>query len=149
MAEVHKGLFYAMETIREMVTNFCNEHSTDWLKLNEEYKKDHGFSRGADYLTMRSFVGTDMLIDFAYLARDVELGGPFTNEYWIRSQGTQCIRNDKDREVNRCFGDIVAKIVVVYDGNEFTDIHWIEDEDCLLKNKFLDEGKLYYNRVNY
>ena len=128
-----------------MVSNFLNDfsHQRQWDKVNEEYKKAHGFSKGQESLSLQSYVGSDLLIDFIYLARDVEEGKPFTNEYWIRSMGTQCISDEKDKEANRVFSDILAKISVTYDGSEFTDIHWFEDEDCLIKNKFVEENKLY------
>lgn len=142
---MEKGLYYATKVIRTAVDNFLNEyaHERQWDKINEEYKKEHGFSLGRESLSLQSFIGSDMLIDFIYLARDVENGLPFTNEYWIRSMGTQCIRNDKDREDNRVFSDILAKLSVTFDGKEFTDIHWIQDEDCLIDNTFIKENKLY------
>lgn len=132
-----KGIAYALGKLRDMASEFCHEHSDDWIKLNNAYKEEHGFNRGNETLTLCSFMGSDLLIDFVYLARDAEAGLPFTNEYWLRSQGTQCIRTDADRFANKVFNDIVAKIKVVYDGNEFTDIHWFEDEDCLIKNRLI------------
>lgn len=147
--ETKKGLFYALETIREMVDEFCSVHYDDWEKINEAYKAEHGFNKGAEHLSIRSYIGSDLLIDFSYLARDVELGGPFTNEYWIRSQGTQCIRNERDREANKLWSDVLAKISVTYDGNEFTDIHWVEDDDCLIKNRFVAKDVLYSHRISF
>lgn len=147
--ETKKGLFYALETIREMVNEFCGEHSYEWDKINEAYKAEHGFNKGAEHLSIRSYIGSDLLIDFSFLARDVELGEPFVNEYWIRSQGTQCIRSQKDREANSLWSDVLAKIRVEYDGNEFTDISWFEDDDCLIKNKFINKGVLYAHRISF
>lgn len=138
-----KGLYYATKTIRAMVDNFINVHEHQWRKINEEYKKEHGFSKGKESLSLQSYIGSDLLIDFIYLAKQVEEGVPFTNEYWIRSMGTQCIRNDKDREDNRVFSDILGKMSVTFDGTEFTDIHWIQDSDCLVNNELLKENKLY------
>jgi len=140
---MEKGLYYATKTIRAMVDNFLNIHEHQWRKINEEYKKEHGFSKGKESLSLQSYIGSDLLIDFIYLAKQVEEGAPFTNEYWIRSMGTQCIRNDKDREDNRVFSDILGKMSVTFDGTEFTDIHWIQDGDCLVNNELLKENKLY------
>ena len=140
-----KGLHYAMMTIRRMVDSFLTDygHQRQWDAINEEYKNEHGFHKGSETLILQSYIGSDLLIDFVFLAKDVEEGKPFTNEYWIRSMGTQCVRTEEDKENNRVFTDILAKISVTYDGNEFTDIHWFQDEDCLIDNKFVKENKPY------
>ena len=122
-----------MCTIRDMVSDFCCQHSLDWSEVR---KKDEYKYLGTDGLCLQSYIGTDLMIDLIYLVRDVE-EGPFTEEIWIRSMGTVCVRNEKDAETARCWRDIVAKISITYDGKEFTDIHWVEDKDCLVKNKFL------------
>ena len=64
-----KGLHYAMKTIRAMVDNFINDfgHQRQWEKLNEEYKESHGFHKGPQSLSLQSYIGSDLLIDFIYL----------------------------------------------------------------------------------
>jgi hypothetical protein len=80
----------------------------------------------------------DLLIDICFLASDAEKGIPFTREYWIRSHGTQCIKNEQDAETTRAvFGDILAKIKVEFDGMDFVEPTWFEDEDCKIPNKLL------------
>ena len=140
-------LSYTLLTIRAMVSEFISEfsHQKQWEKLNEEYKEKHGFYKGPQSLSLQSYIGSDLLIDFIYLARDVENGEPFTNEYWIRSQGTQCCRDENDKYACRAFKDILGKISVTFNGNVFTDIRWVEDEDCLIKNRFVKENVLYFN----
>ena len=82
------------------------------------------------------------LIDFAFLALEAEKKEPFVREYWIRSQGTQCIKNESDVEANRnVWSDIVAKILVEFDGKEFTKVAWFQDEDCKLKNSFIKDDE--------
>ena len=66
----------------------------------------------------------------------------FFHEYWIRSQGTQCIKNENDVEVNRrVWKDIVAKILVEFDGEEFTKVAWFQDKDCKLENYFIKDNE--------
>ena len=36
------------------------------------------------------------------------------------------------------WSDIVAKILVVFDGKEFTKVAWFQDDDCKLKNSFIN-----------
>ena len=141
----HKGIFYAQMMLRAMINDFLNEfsHQRQWEKINTEYKEAHGISKGSESLSMQSYIGSDLLIDFIYLAQDAEAGEPFINEYWIRSMGTQCCRTESAKEAVRgAFRDILAKISVTLDGKEFTDIHWIEDEECLIKNNFVEEKVL-------
>ena len=127
-------LSYTLEKIREMVYNFIGHHFDDW----EKFKEEHPYT-GTDHLSLQSFIGTDMLIDFIFLARQAEMGKPFVNEYWIRSQGTHCVRNEDDANaVRNAFGDIIAKIRVQFDGKEFLEPEWIQDDDCRLKNRFID-----------
>ncbi len=132
-------------TLREMVDSFVAEHNLAWDRYREKVEKEKGYSKGVN-LSMQSYLGSDLLIDFAYLALEYDKGIPFEREYWIRSQGVQCIKNPKDeseKQMHRVFGDIVAKIKVVFDGNEFADPMWIQDDDCLIENKFIKENKLY------
>ena len=137
--------------IRRMVDEFNREHQIQWDKIREEYKEKsrqeylkiypdssfEGHTLGRP-LSLQSYTGSDLLIDFAFLALEVEKKEPFIREYWIRSQGTQCIKNEKDVKANRSvWSDIVAKILVVFDGKEFTKVAWFQDEDCKLKNSFI------------
>ena len=142
-----------MHKIRLMVDEFIREHQWEWEKVREAYKQKtkeeyqkfyksdfEGFSLGRS-LSFQSHVGTDLLIDFVFLALESEKKQPFVREYWIRSHGTQCIKNDEDARINRdIFHDILGKIRVKFDGEEFTDVSWFEDEDCLLINKFIKNG---------
>ena len=140
-----------LHTIRRMVDEFIREHQIKWDKEREEYKEKsrqeylkiypdssfEGFPLGRP-LSLQSYIGSDLLIDFTFLALEVEKKEPFIREYWIRSQGTQCIRNEKDvKENRRVWSDIVAKILVEFDGKEFTKVAWFQDEDCKLKNSFI------------
>ena len=135
-------------TIRRMVDEFIREHQLKWDRIREEYKEKsrqeylkfhpessfEGHTLGRS-LSLQSYIGSDLLFDFTFLALKVEKKEPFIHEYWIRSQGTQCIKNENDVEANRSvWSDIVAKILVEFDGEEFTKVAWFQDEDCKLKN---------------
>ena len=142
-------------TIRRMVDEFNREHQLKWDKIREEYKEKsrqeylkiypdssfEGHTLGRP-LSLQSYIGSDLLIDFAFLALDAEKKEPFVREYWIRSQGTQCIKNESDVEANRgVWSDIVAKILVEFDGKEFTRVAWFQDEDCKLRNSFIKDNE--------
>lgn len=129
--------------LQEMVDSFVGVNHDAWEKVREAYKKEHGFPIGVS-LSMQSYVGSDLLIDFAYLAKATEDSVPFKREYWIRSQGVQCIKNEEDKDINRnVWGDILGKIRLEYDGTHFNGIEWFEDEDCKIKNLLIDKGLLY------
>lgn len=140
MVEIGKALI----TMRNMVDSFICVHQYAWDKFQDKYKKEHiGIGCGRDTLSMQSFVGSDLTIDLAYLANDIETRGDFTNEYWIRSQGIQCIRNEKDRENNeRVWSDIAGKFKVIRKGDDIT-FEWMQDDKCRVENQFLKDGKLY------
>ena len=138
-------------TIHGMVDEFIREHQLKWDRIREEYKEKsrqeylkiypdssfEGHTLGRP-LSLQSYIGSDLLIDFTFLALDAEKKEPFVREYWIRSQGVQCIKNKSDVEANRnVWSDIVAKILVEFDGKEFTKVAWFQDEDCKLKNSFI------------
>lgn len=142
-------------TIRRMVDEFIREHQLKWEKIREEYKEKsrqeylkiypdssfEGHTLGRP-LSLQSYIGSDLLIDFAFLALEAEKKEPFIREYWIRSQGTQCIKSESDVEANRnVWSDIVAKILVEFDGKEFTKVAWFQDEDCKLKNSFIKDDE--------
>ena len=142
-------------TIRRMVDEFNREHQLKWDKIREEYKEKsrqeylkiypdssfEGHTLGRP-LSLQSYIGSDLLIDFAFLALDAEKKGPFVREYWIRSQGTQCIKSESDVEANRnVWSDIVAKILVEFDGKEFTKVAWFQDKDCKLENSFIKDDE--------
>ena len=142
-------------TIRRMVDEFIREHQLKWGKIREEYKEKsrqeylkiypnssfEGHTLGRP-LSLQSYIGSDLLIDFTFLALEAEKKEPFIREYWIRSQGTQCIKSESDVEANRnVWSDIVAKILVEFDGKEFTKVAWFQDEDCKLKNSFIKDDE--------
>ena len=142
-------------TIRRMVDEFNREHQIQWDKIREEYKEKsrqeylkiypdssfEGHTLGRP-LSLQSYIGSDLLIDFAFLALEVEKKEPFIREYWIRSQGTQCIKSESDVEANRnVWSDIVAKILVEFDGKEFTKVAWFQDKDCKLENSFIKDNE--------
>lgn len=141
-----------LHRINRMVSEFISEHQIKWERVRDEYKEKsrqeylkiypdssfEGHTLGS-HLSLQSYIGSDLLIDFTFLALEVEKKEPFIREYWIRSQGTQCIKNEKDVKANRSvWSDIVAKILVVFDGKEFTKVAWFQDEDCKLKNSFIN-----------
>ena len=129
-------------TMRNMVDSFVSRHQNAWDKIREEYFKEHGFHKGV-YLSMQSYLGSDLTIDMAYLAKDIEERESFVNEYWIRSQGMQCIRNDEDRDANsKVWGDVLGKFRVIKEGDDIR-FEWFEDEQCLIKNTLIRDGKLY------
>ena len=138
--EFPMGLSDALKTIRAMVNNFVNHHDIEW----EKYKEEHAYG-GELFISFQSYIGTDLLIDIIYLVEQWEKGEPFTQEYWIRSQGTHCVKNAEEAEaVRKAFGsDILAKIKVCFDGEKFTNIEWIYDKDCVIKNKFLEDKEFY------
>ena len=142
-------------TIRVMVDEFSREHQIQWDKVREEYKEKsrqeylkiypdssfEGHTLGRS-LSLQSYIGSDLLIDFTYLALEVEKKEPFIREYWIRSQGTQCVRSKEDvLDNSSVWSDIVAKILVEFDGKEFTKVAWFQDEDCKLKNSFIKDDE--------
>ena len=142
-------------TIRRMVDEFNREHQIQWDKIREEYKEKsrqeylkiypdssfEGHTLGRP-LSLQSYIGSDLLIDFAFLALEAEKKEPFIREYWIRSQGTQCIKSESDVEANRnVWSDIVAKILVEFDGKEFTKVAWFQDKDCKLENSFIKDNE--------
>ena len=142
-------------TIRRMVDEFIREHQLKWDRIREEYKEKsrqeylkiypdssfEGHTLGRP-LSLHSYIGSDLLIDFTFLALEAEKKEPFIREYWIRSQGTQCIKSESDVEANRnVWSDIVAKILVEFDGKEFTKVAWFQDEDCKLKNSFIKDDE--------
>ena len=128
-------------TMRNMVDSFVNRHWSQWEDYRDKFKAEHGYEKGVP-LSLQSYVGTDLLIDMPYLVRDIEQHDYFTNEYWIRSQGTQCIRSDKDRENNALWGDVLGKFTITKDATGFS-FAWIEDDQCLIKNQLLQEGILH------
>ena len=135
-----------------MVYEFINEHQIAWENYREEKRKQsieehlkfypdatnfNGIMPGRS-LSYQSFIGTDLLIDFWYLASKMELSVPFIHEYWIRSNGVQCIKESVDAEYNRkVWNDILGKFVVEFDGEVITRIEWVQDDDCLIKNKLI------------
>ena len=144
-----------LHTIRRMVDEFIREHQLKWDRIREEYKEKsrqeylkiypdssfEGHTLGRP-LSLQSYIGSDLLIDFTFLALEAEKKEPFIREYWIRSQGTQCIKSESDVEANRnVWSDIVAKILVEFDGKEFTKVAWFQDEDCKLKNSFIKDNE--------
>ena len=144
-----------LHTIRGMVSEFINEHQIQWDKVREEYKEKsrqeylkiypdssfEGHTLGRP-LSLQSYIGSDLLIDFTFLALEAEKKEPFIREYWIRSQGTQCIKSESDVEANRnVWSDIVAKILVEFDGKEFTKVAWFQDKDCKLENSFIKDNE--------
>ena len=144
-----------LHTIHRMVGEFISEHQIQWDKVREEYKEKsrqeylkiypdssfEGHTLGRS-LSLQSYIGSDLLIDFAFLALEAEKKEPFIREYWIRSQGTQCIKNESDVEANRnVWSDIVAKILVEFDGKEFTKVAWFQDKDCKLENSFIKDNE--------
>lgn len=142
-------------TIHGMVDEFIREHQLKWGRIREEYKEKsrqeylkiypdssfEGHTLGRP-LSLQSYIGSDLLIDFAFLALEAEKKEPFIREYWIRSQGTQCIKSESDVEANRnVWSDIVAKILVEFDGKEFTKVAWFQDKDCKLENSFIKDDE--------
>ena len=142
-------------TIRRMVDEFIREHQLKWDRIREEYKEKsrqeylkiypnssfEGHTLGRP-LSLQSYIGSDLLIDFTFLALEAEKKEPFIREYCIRSQGTQCIKSESDVEANRnVWSDIVAKILVEFDGKEFTKVAWFQDEGCKLKNSFIKDDE--------
>lgn len=140
------------KTIYNMVYEFINEHQIAWENYREEKRKQsieehlkfypdatnfNGIMPGRS-LSYQSFIGTDLLIDFWYLASKMESSVPFIHEYWIRSNGVQCIKESVDAEYNRkVWNDILGKFVVEFDGEVITRIEWVQDDDCLIKNKLI------------
>lgn len=142
-------------TIHGMVDEFIREHQLKWDRIREEYKEKsrqeylkiypdssfEGHTLGRP-LSLQSYIGSDLLIDFTFLALEAEKKEPFIREYWIRSQGTQCIKSESDVEANRnVWSDIVAKILVEFDGKEFTKVAWFQDKDCKLENSFIKDNE--------
>lgn len=140
------------KTIYNMVYEFINEHQIAWENYREEKRKqsieEHlkfypdatdfkGIMPGRS-LSYQSFIGTDLLIDFWYLASKMESSVPFIHEYWIRSNGVQCIKESEDAEYNRkVWSDILGKFIVEFDGEVITRIEWVQDDDCLIKNRLI------------
>ena len=137
MAEIGKALI----TMRSMVDSFISVHDLQYSKKEDKYFKEHGFHDGPQSHSLKSYICSDLTNYIAYLAKDIETRGDFTNEYWIRSQGLQCIRNEEDRQANKIWHNILGKFSVTKKGEDIT-FAWIQDEDCKLENSLLKEGKL-------
>ena len=144
-----------LHRIHGMVDEFIREHQVKWDRVREEYRlktkeewlkvypnsafDGHHLGRS---LSLQSHLGSDLLIDFTFLALKVEKKAPFIHEYWIRSQGVQCIKDENDVEVNRrVWKDIVAKILVEFDGEKFTKVAWFQDKDCKIENYFIKNNE--------
>lgn len=137
-----KGIGNALIMMRSMVDSFVCYNDLAWDKYRDKYKEEHGYEIGRT-LSMQSFLGSDLTIDLAYLARDIEELPSFTNEYWIRSQGMQCIRNEYDRQCNgKVWGDVLGKFKVVKTEDGEINFEWFEDESCLVHNVLIDKGIL-------
>ena len=129
-------------TMRNMVDSFVSRHYDAWEKVRNDYREKHGYFLGTN-LSMQSYIGSDLTIDMAYLAKDIEERGDFVNEYWIRSQGIQCIRNEKDRNANTgIWSDILGKFVITKKGDEIT-YEWFQDDDCLVENTLIKDDRLF------
>lgn len=139
MKEIGKALI----TMRNMVDSFVSLGWSQWDRINDEYKRTYGYPKGPS-LSMQSYIGSDLTIDLAYLAKDLEERMSFTNEYWIRAQGIQCIRTEEDREANeKVWHDILGKFKVTKSEDGEITFEWFEDESCQIKNSLLKDGKLY------
>jgi hypothetical protein len=139
MAEIHNTLL----TMRNMVDSFVCRHFDQWEKVRKEYEDKYGFSLGSP-LSLQSYIGSDLTIDLVYLAKDLEERMAFKNEYWIRSQGMQCIRTKEDRDANeRVWSDVLAKFTIEKKADGSVEFQWIEDDKCRVKNTLLKDNVLY------
>lgn len=137
------GIGNTLITMRNMVDSFVGRHWDAWEKYRENYKAEHGFEKGVP-LSMQSYLGSDLTIDLGYLAKDLEERDTFTNEYWIRSQGMQSIRNEQDREANNnVWSDVLGKFSVTKREDGDVEFKWLQDEKCLIDNTLIKDGKLY------
>lgn len=138
-----RGIGETLITMRYMVDSFVGRHWSAWEDYRDKYKAEHGYEKGRS-LSLQSYVGSDLTIDMAYLAKDIEEKAAFTNEYWIRSQGMQCIRNEEDRTANdNVWSDVLGKFSVTKKGDGDIEFKWLQDEKCLVENTLLRDGKLY------
>jgi hypothetical protein len=152
-----KNLSIALEAIRGMVNDFVCNHHIEWDKIRfadqqkqveawrQRYPNDtiyQGCPTGRS-LSMQSHISSDLLIDFVSLASASDSHIPFIREIWIRSYGTQSIDSVSDVKVNRgIWNDVLAKILIIYNGVEFTTIEWFQDEDCRINNKLIVDDSL-------
>lgn len=138
-----KEIGIALITMRNMVDSIVSLGWHEWEKINDEYRRQYGYPKGPS-LSMQSYIGSDLTIDMGYLAKDLEERMAFTNEYWIRSQGIQCIRTKEDREANdNVWHDVLAKFRVTKTEDGEITFEWFEDEKCLISNPLIKQGKLY------
>lgn len=143
------------KAIYTMVNNFVNEYVVEWEKVREEKRQESvdehkklfpnddyvGIAPGRS-LSLQSYIASDLLIDFWYLAHSMEMEKPFVYEYWIRSNGVQCIKSRDDLNYNRgVWGDVLAKFIIEFDGYEVKRIDWFQDNDCLVMNKFVVDNE--------
>lgn len=137
-----QNLHIALSTIRSMVSSFVDTHSVEWEEIRNKDKVNKGYSTGVP-LSMQSHISSDLLIDFISLASASTYDTPFIREYWVRSQGVQCINSVGDARLNKkIWNDVVAKFIVVYDGANFTTIEWFQDDDCRINNKLIVDDAL-------
>lgn len=147
-----KNLHIALSTIRNMVKDFVEQHDAIWDEVRSADKERKGYSPG-DSLSMQSYIGSDLLLDFVSLASASTYDEPFVREYWVRSMGIQCINSVEDVKLNKkVWNDVVAKFIVVFDGHNFTTIDWFQDEDCRIKNNLIYDDSLakslsYSNKI--
>ena len=125
-----------------MVDSFVNRHWNQWEDYRDKYKAEHGYDKGVS-LSMQSYIGSDLTIDMYSLANDIEEKDAFVNEYWIRSQGIQCIRDEEDRKANdSVWSDVLGKFTITKNGDDIS-FKWIQDEKCLVNNTLIRDDKLY------
>lgn len=137
-----KNLHIALSTIRNMVKDFIEQHDAIWDVVRSADKEKKGYSPGGS-LSMQSYISSDLLLDFMSLASASTYDEPFVREYWIRSMGIQCINSVEDAKLNKkVWNDVVAKFIVVFDGQNFTTIDWFQDEDCRIKNNLIYDDSL-------
>lgn len=131
-----------LKNMRWMVDSFVNRHWNQWEDYREKYKAEHGYEKGVS-LSLQSYIGSDLTIDMYSLANDIEEKDSFVNEYWIRSQGIQCIRNEEDYKANdSVWTDVLGKFTITKKGEDIS-FKWIQDEKCLVDNTLIRDNKLY------
>ena len=83
------------------------------------------------------------MVDFCTLVKSADYNVPFSREIWIYNHGTRLV-NPKDVEDVRLYDKytdyVLAKMLITFNGTEFEEPVWFEDEKCVIPNQFIKKN---------
>jgi hypothetical protein len=118
--------------LRDMVNNFFYENGEE---INIAI---HSFD-----IINRTYIINDLFVDIAYLIDRIGENTTMKEELWIRTMGTFSVLSTHDVTIGRdCWGErILGKILIECNGSDI-ELHWVQDDDCLIKNKLVTDLNL-------